>query len=118
MAGPRDSADRVTGAARTGAAGTFVAAFAFFDGVFIGGPIAIMAVSFRPLPVFVGASCAVSLLSIGCCPWLGRGWGEWVPGHGTQIEHRLRRRRGSRLMQHPGPGIPSSARPGPTRAPA
>jgi len=109
MAGPRDSADRVTGAARTGAAGTVVAAFAFFDGVFIGGPIAIMAVSFRPLPVFVGASCVVSLLSIGCCRWLDRRWDEWLLGHGTKIEHRLEKMRASRLMQHPVRWIQSSS---------
>jgi hypothetical protein len=109
MAAPRDSARGVTGAARTGAAGTVVAAFAFFDGVFIGVPIAIIAVTVRPLPVFVGASCAVCFLSIGCCRWLDRRWDEWLLGHGTRIEHRLERMRASRLMQHPVGWIQSSS---------
>ena len=109
MATPRDSAHRVTGAARTGAAGTVVAAFAFFDGVFIGVPIAIMAASLRPLPVFVGASCAVSLFSVGCCRWLDRRWDEWLQGRGTRVEHRLERMRASRLMQHPVAWIQSSS---------
>lgn len=109
MAGPRDSAHRVTAAARTGAAGTVVAAFAFFDGVFVGAPIAIMAMSLRPLPVFVGACCAVSFLSIGSCRWLDRRWDEWLLGHGTRIEHRLERIRASRLMRHPVAWIKSSS---------
>jgi len=109
MAAPRESAHRVRGAARTGAAGTVVAAFAFFDGVFIGAPIAIMAVALRPLPVFVGACFAVSLLSVGCCRWLDRRWDEWLLGHGTKIEHRLERMRASRLMQHPVAWIQSSS---------
>lgn len=109
MAAPRDSAHRFGGAARNGAVGTVVAAFAFFDGVFIGAPIAIMAVSLRALPVFVGACCAVSLLSVRCCRWLDRRWDEWLLGHGTRMERRLERMRTSRLMQHPVAWIQSSS---------
>ena len=109
MAARRDSAHRVTAAARTGAAGAVVAAFAFFDGVLIGIPTAIMVVLLRPLPVFVGASCAVSLLSVGCCRWLDRRWDEWLLGHGARVEHRLARMRASRLMQHPVGWIQSSS---------
>src|SRR5262249_31590566 len=104
-----DSAHRVTGAARTGVAGAVVAAFAFFDGIFIGLPIAILTVALRPLPVFVGATCAVSLLSIGCCRWLDRRWDEWLLGDGARIEHRLERMRASRLMQRPVGWIQSSS---------
>jgi len=101
MAVPPDSAHRVAGAARTGAAGTVVAAFAFFDGVFVGAPIAVLAASLRPLFVYVGASCAVAMLSIGCCRWLDRRWDDWLLGHGARIERRLAGMRTSRLMQHP-----------------
>lgn len=101
MAVPRDSAHRTAGAARTGAAGIVVAAFAFFDGVFVGAPIAVLAASLRPLLVYVGASCAVSLLSIGCCRWLDRRWDDWLLGHGVRMERRLAGMRTSRLMQHP-----------------
>src|SRR5262249_15230360 len=76
-----------------------------------GAPIAIMAVSFRPAAVFVGALCAVSLLSIGCCRWLDRRWDEWLLGHDTKIEHRLEKMRAGRLMQHPVRGIQSSSGP-------
>jgi hypothetical protein len=101
MAIPREPAHRVAGAARTGAAGTVVAAFAFFDGVFVGAPIAVLAASLRPLLVYVAASCAVTLLSIGCCRWLDRRWDDWLLGHGARIERRLAGMRTSRLMQHP-----------------
>jgi hypothetical protein len=109
MAVSRDSARRVPGAARTGAAGAVVAAVAFFDGVFIGAPIAIMVVALRPLPVFVAATCAVSFLCVGCCLWLDRRWDEWLLGHGTRIEHRLEKMRTSRLMLHPVRWIQSSS---------
>jgi hypothetical protein len=101
MAAPENSAHRAAGAARTGAIGAVVTAFAFFDGVFVGAPIAILAASLRPLLVFVGAACAVSLLSIGCCRWLDRRWDDWLLGHGAKVERRLERIRASRLMQHP-----------------
>ena len=101
MTAPPDSARYVGGAARTGAIGAVVAAFAFFDGVFVGAPIAILAASLRPPLVFVGAACAVSFLSIGCCRWLDRRWDDWLLGHGARVERRLERIRASRLMRHP-----------------
>jgi hypothetical protein len=106
MALPRESAHRV---ARTSAAGTVVAAVAFFDGVFVGAPVAVLASSLRPLLVYVGASCAVSLLSIGCCRWLNRRWDDWLLGHGARIERRLAGMRASRLMQHPVAWIESTS---------
>lgn len=104
-----DSTHGVSGAARTGAAGAVVAAFAFFDGVFIGLPVAVLALAFRPLLVFVCGSCAVSLLSVGCCLWLERRWDDWLLGHGAKIEHRLERVRTSRLLQQPVAWIQSSS---------
>lgn len=104
-----ESTHGATGAARTGAAGAVVAAFAFFDGVFIGLPIAVMALAFRPLLVFVCASCAVTFLSVGCCLWLERRWDDWLLGHGAKIERRLERVRTSRLMQRPVAWIHSSS---------
>ena len=109
MAAPRNSADRVAGAARTGVAGAAVAAFAFFDGVFVGAPIAILAASFRPLLVLVGAWCAVSFLSIGCCRWLDGRWDDWLTAHGTRIQRRLEGMRKSRLMRRPVEWIESSS---------
>ena len=88
-------------AARTGATGAVVTAFAFFDGVFVGAPIAILAASLRPLLVFAGAACAVSFLSIGCCRWLDRRWDDWLLGHGGKVERRLERMRASSLMRRP-----------------
>ena len=109
MAAPRDSAHRVAGAARTSAAGTVVATVALFDGVFVGAPIAVLAASLRPLFVYVGAACAVSLLSIACCRWLDRRWDDWILGHGARIERRLAGMRASRLMQHPVAWIESTS---------
>ena len=51
-----DSVQRVGSAARTGAVGTVVGAVAFFDGVFIGAPIALLATTLRPLLVYAVAN--------------------------------------------------------------
>jgi hypothetical protein len=101
MATPRNSMQRVGRAGRTGAVGTAVAAFAFFDGVFIGAPIALLAASFRPLVVYGVATALVILVVIACCSWVDRRWDEWFSGNGKRIVARLEGMRKSRLMQHP-----------------
>ena len=101
MATPPSSMQRVGRAGRTGVVGTVVAAFAFFDGVFIGAPIALLATSFRPLVVYAVATVVVILLVIACCSWVDRRWDEWFSGNGRRIEARLDGMRKSRLMQHP-----------------
>jgi len=93
--------ERAGSAARTGAVGTIVAAFAFFDGVFVGAPIALLAASLRPVPVFVAAAVAVSCLSIACSMWVDRRWDDWFSGNGKRIVRRLEAIRGSRLMRRP-----------------
>ena len=90
-----------TGAARTGLMSTVIAAFAFFDSVFIGTPIALLAAAFRPSLVYVVATGAVVLLVLGCCRWLDRRWDIWFSGNGTRIESRLETMRESRLLAHP-----------------
>jgi hypothetical protein len=100
MAAPT-SPQRGAGAARTGAVGTIVAAVAFFDGVFIGAPIALLAASFRPSLVYVLATVVVVFLVIGSCRWVDRRWDDWFSGNGTRIEMRLEKMRASRLMAHP-----------------
>jgi len=97
----RTSHERVGGAARTSAIGTGVGAFAFFDGVFLGLPIAVLAAAFRPLIVYPAAVVAVVLLVIACSTWVDRHWDEWFSGHGKKIEKRLESMRASRLMSHP-----------------
>jgi ABC-type multidrug transport system fused ATPase/permease subunit len=102
MAAPPTSTRRVAGAARSGVAGTIVAGVAFFDGVFIGAPIALLAASFRPSLVYVVATVVVVFLVIGCCRWVDRRWDDWFSGkNGTRIEKRLETMRASRLMAHP-----------------
>ncbi|MGH3062774.1 MAG: hypothetical protein ACRDMK_00395 [Gaiellaceae bacterium] len=101
MAAPPTSRHRVAGAARSGIVGTIVAAVAFFDGVFIGAPIALLAAWFRPSLVYVLATVVVVLLVIGCCRWVDRRWDDWFSGNGTRIEKRLETMRASRLMAHP-----------------
>ena len=76
-------------------------AVAFFDGVFIGAPIAVLAASFPPLLVYVVATVVVVFLVIGCCRWVDRRWDDWFSGNGTRIEKRLEKMRASRLMAHP-----------------
>jgi hypothetical protein len=103
MAAPPTSTHRVAGAARSGLVGTIVAAVAFFDGVVIGAPIALLAASFRPSLVYALATVVVVVfLVIGCCRWVDRRWDDWFSGkNGTRIEKRLETMRASRLMAHP-----------------
>ena len=89
------------GAARSGAAGIAVAAVAFFDGVFLGAPIALLAAWFGPTLVFMVATAAVIFLVVASCTWLDRRWDDWFSGNGTRIETRLEAMRTSRLMRHP-----------------
>ena len=100
MASPTSSR-RVGGGARAGLAGAIVAAVAFFDGVFIGAPVALLAASFGSLLVYALATTAVALLVIACCHWVERRWEDWFSGNGTRIERRLETMRASRLMKHP-----------------
>ena len=98
---PRTSTERVGSAARSSAIGTGVGAFAFFDGVFLGLPIAVLAASFRPLIVYPVATVVVILLVIACSSWVDRRWDDWFAGHGKRIETRLETMRASSLMRHP-----------------
>ena len=95
------SPQRVGSAARAGVGGTIVAAFAFFDGVFLGAPIAILAASLRPLVVYAVAVVAVVIIVTACCRWVDRRWDVWFSGNGSRIEARLETMRESRLMRHP-----------------
>src|SRR3954471_13458406 len=101
MEPPPSSVERAGSAARTGVIGTVVGAVAFFDGVFIGVPIALLATSLRPLLVYAVAVAAVILLVIACCSWVDRRWDDWFSGNGKRIEGRLEGMRRSRLMRHP-----------------
>jgi hypothetical protein len=101
MASPPSSTHHAGRAARTGAIGTVVAALAFFDGVFVGLPIVLLATVFRPVLVYPVAAAAVALLAVACCSWVDRCWDEWLAGNSTRMETRLRKMRESRLMRHP-----------------
>jgi hypothetical protein len=78
-----------------------VAAVAFFDGVVLGAPVALLAATFRPLVVFVVAAIATILLTIACCYWVDRQWEAWFSGNANRIGKRLEAMRTSRLMRHP-----------------
>ena len=101
MSSPVPSKQRLGSAARAGVGGTLVAAFAFFDGVFLGAPIAVLAASFRPLVVYAFAVLVVIGIVIACCKWVDRRWDLWFTGNGSRVEARLETMRESRLMRHP-----------------
>src|SRR5262245_23224239 len=101
MDSPTQPIRRSGGTARSAVVGTVVMALAFFDGVFIGAPIALLAAAFRPVPVYCGAALAVALLVIACCRWVDRRWDEFFTGSGKRVETRLEGMRASRLMRHP-----------------
>jgi hypothetical protein len=96
-----DSIQRVGSAARTGVVGTVVGGVAFFDGVFIGAPVALLAATLRPLLVYAVATAVVIAVVIACCSWVDRRWDDWFSGNGTRVEKRLDSMRQSRLMSHP-----------------
>jgi hypothetical protein len=98
---PHVSTQRAEGRARTGAIGTIVAAFAFFDGVFVGTPIALLAASLRPSLVFVAAAVAVTCLSIASSGWVNRRWDDWLSGNDKRVVNKLEMMRASRLMRRP-----------------
>ena len=81
--------------------GAIVGAFAFFDGVFLGAPIAVLAASFRPSLVYLVGTIGVIFLVVACCSWVDRRWDEWVAGNGGRFETRLSTMRASRLLRHP-----------------
>lgn len=76
-------------------------AVAFFDGIFVGAPIAVLAAALRPVPVYCVAVLVVIVLVIACCRWVDRSWDVWFTGNGRRIESRLEHMRGSPLMRHP-----------------
>jgi hypothetical protein len=78
-----------------------VAALAFFDGVVLGAPVALLAATFSPLIVYVVATTVAILLVIACCSWVERRWEGGFSGNSGRIGKRLEAMRGSRLMRHP-----------------
>lgn len=101
MASSPEPTRGVASAARSGIVGTIVLGVAFFDGVFLGAPIALLSASLEPSLVFIAGTAAVVSLVIGCCSWLDRRWGDWFSGNGSRIETRLETMRASRLLRHP-----------------
>jgi hypothetical protein len=96
-----DSTRRAVRSAWSAVVGAVVAAFAFFDSVMLGAPIALFAASFRLSLVYVVATVVVVFLVIACCIWIERHWDAWFSGNGTRIETRLESMRASRLLAHP-----------------
>lgn len=78
-----------------------MAAIAFFDGVVLGAPIAILAASFRPLIVFAAGSAAVAVVTVFSCRWVDRRWDDWLSGNANRMGKRLDGMRESRLMRKP-----------------
>ena len=89
------------GAVRTGVIGTLVAALAFFDGIVLGAPVAVLAASFRPLIVYVIATSVAIVVVIASCRWVDRRWDDWLSGNANRMGKRLDGMRTSRLMRHP-----------------
>jgi hypothetical protein len=98
---PQSSTHRAGSAVRTGVVGTVVAGVAFFDGVFVGLPVALLTATLRPAIVYPLAVLGVFGLGVGCCSWLDRRWDDWLSGHGGRMEKRLESMRSSRLLRRP-----------------
>lgn len=81
--------------------GTVVAGVGFFDGAFVGLPVALLAASLRPVIAYPVTVAAVFALAFVCCTWLDRRWDDWLAGHGKRLEKRLGAMRSSRLMRRP-----------------
>ena len=91
----------LTSAGRSGIVGTVVVAVAFFDGVFVGAPVAILMAALASILVYAAATTAVACLVIVCCAWLDRRWEDWLSGSGTRMETALEKMRANRLMRRP-----------------
>lgn len=91
----------LTSAARSGIVGTVVVAVAFFDGVFVGAPVAILMAALGSILVYAAATTAVACVVIVCCVWLDRRWDDWLSGTGTRMETALEKMRANRLMRRP-----------------
>jgi hypothetical protein len=101
MASSPDSTRGLAGGARSGVIGTAVVGIGFFDGVFLGAPIALVTAAVGSPLVFVAAATAVACLVIVCCAWVDRSWDVWLSGNGARVETTLGKMRASRLMSHP-----------------
>jgi hypothetical protein len=102
VASPSPTSTQPAGSAvRTGVIGTIVAALAFFDGVVLGAPVALLAASFRPLIVYMVATTAAIVLILASCRWVDRRWDDWLSGNASRMGKRLDGMRASRLMRHP-----------------
>jgi hypothetical protein len=88
-------------ATRSGIVGTLVVAVAFFDGVVIGAPVALLMAAVGSVVVVAAAATAVACLVIVCCAWLDRRWVDWVSGNGTRMETARAKMRTNRLMRRP-----------------
>lgn len=91
----------LTSAPRSGIVGTVVVAVAFFDGVFVGAPVAILMAALGSILVYAAATTAVACVVIVCCVWLDRRWDDWLSGTGTRMETALEKMRANRLMRRP-----------------
>lgn len=92
----------VTGGARSGAMGTVVAGIAFFDGICVGAPIALVSAWLgRPALVFGVAAAAIAMVVVASCRWLDGQWNVWFTGDGTRLERSLETMRANKLMKRP-----------------
>jgi hypothetical protein len=101
MSFSQNTLQRVGRGARSGLMGMLVVAVGFFDAIFLGLPIAVLAASFGAIFVFAAAAAAVTSLAIACCGWVDRRWDEWSTVNADRVGRRLEQMRSSRLMAHP-----------------
>jgi hypothetical protein len=69
-----------------------------FDTVPVGLPILVLAATYDPLLVFVGAATGILLLNIACCTWIDENWGIWIAGRGARVAAKLDRLRDGKTV--------------------
>jgi hypothetical protein len=98
----RDDYATSRGVPRSKAAiGVFIAGFALFGDLIVGGIVVLLAALANPLVVWTVSAAGIALMNIACCRWVVREWSSFIGGSGAGVAKRVDGLRESRLMRRP-----------------
>jgi hypothetical protein len=97
---PESSTPTTHSPVRSGAMGTFVAAWFLSDALVVLGVI-LLAAWLNPLLVFIVAAVVLTVINLVCCNWIDRDWDGWMARYGKRVEKKLEKMRKGRIMRHP-----------------
>ena len=83
------------------AIGVFIAGFALFGDLVVGGVVILLAALANPLVVWTIAAACVALINMACCHWVVREWASFIDGPGAGVAKRVDSLREARLTRRP-----------------